>query len=162
MITTSATTITTVRSRSIQELKNYKKQFQKFWIPFMEQFIPATTIWVAGEKWCNEPCPVINLCDLDYELVEGSVSIQTLKPPTNPIVPKNQTYDSVKPTENKSVMGFKNSGGVSEKVNDTPLITPLKDLGVTTTTPLLNDNNITNLYIESYRNRFSNITTETI
>ena len=34
-------------------LENFKKVFQGFWIDFMEQFIPATTIFVSGEKWCN-------------------------------------------------------------------------------------------------------------
>jgi len=35
------------------ELERFKKTFQGFWIEFMEQFIPATTIFIAGEKWCN-------------------------------------------------------------------------------------------------------------
>ena len=35
------------------ELERFKKTFQGFWIQFIEQFIPATTIFVAGEKWCN-------------------------------------------------------------------------------------------------------------
>jgi len=35
------------------QLETYKKSFQGFWVQFMEQFIPATTIFISGEKWCN-------------------------------------------------------------------------------------------------------------
>ena len=164
MTTTSATTVVTVTNRSIQELKNYKKQFQNFWVPFMEQFIPATTIWVAGERWCNEPCPVINLCDLDYELVEGNVSVQTITPIRPPVKPvKDQIYTTEIGTPIKPNTNFQSVKNFSEKITNTPLVTPLKDLGVTTETPISNNNNNnTNLDIQSYRNRFSSITIETI
>jgi hypothetical protein len=62
---------------SILELENYKKVFQSFWLQMVEQFIPATTIFVAGEKWCNAPdiiCPEFDECDYDYEFVEGEVT----------------------------------------------------------------------------------------
>jgi uncharacterized protein YcsI (UPF0317 family) len=75
IITTSATTVTTVTYLNLYDLENYKKQFQSFWIPFMEQFIPATTIWVAGERWCNDVCTIIDPCDYDFELVESEITI---------------------------------------------------------------------------------------
>ena len=75
--TTSATTTTTFVNRnaescntdlSIYDLINYKKNFQSFWVKFIEQFIPATTIFVSGEKWSNrndEICPTIEECGYD-------------------------------------------------------------------------------------------------
>lgn len=53
---------------NVYELVDYKKNFQSFWIKFIEQFIPATTIFVAGEKWCtreDQICPVIEPCNYD-------------------------------------------------------------------------------------------------
>lgn len=38
---------------NLVELERFKKTFQGFWVQIIEQFIPATTIFVAGEKWCN-------------------------------------------------------------------------------------------------------------
>jgi hypothetical protein len=38
---------------NLVQLETFKKTFQGFWVQFMEQFIPATTIFISGEKWCN-------------------------------------------------------------------------------------------------------------
>jgi hypothetical protein len=62
---------------TLLQLENYKKTFQNFWINFVEQFVPATTIFVAGEKWCNRPdeiCTQYEECDFDFEFVEGDVT----------------------------------------------------------------------------------------
>lgn len=62
---------------SLLELENYKKTFQGFWVQFVEQFVPATTIFVAGEKWCNRPddiCVQYEECDFDFEFVDGDVT----------------------------------------------------------------------------------------
>jgi hypothetical protein len=59
------------------QLENYKKTFQGFWVQFVEQFVPATTIFVAGERWCNRPdliCTEYEECDFDFEFVEGDVT----------------------------------------------------------------------------------------
>ena len=62
---------------TLLQLEGYKKTFQSFWVQFVEQFIPATTIFVSGEKWCNredEICTQYDECDFDYEFVEGEVT----------------------------------------------------------------------------------------
>lgn len=62
---------------TLLELEGYKKTFQSFWVQFVEQFIPATTIFVSGEKWCNRPdeiCTQYDECDFDFEFVEGDVT----------------------------------------------------------------------------------------
>lgn len=59
------------------QLENYKKTFQGFWVQFVEQFVPATTIFVSGERWCNRPdeiCLQYEECDFDFEFVEGDVT----------------------------------------------------------------------------------------
>ena len=62
---------------NLLELENYKKTFQTFWVQFIEQFVPATTIFVSGERWCNRPdeiCAAYEPCDFDFEFVEGDVT----------------------------------------------------------------------------------------
>jgi hypothetical protein len=159
MLITSATTTNTLKYLSIQELEQYKKQFQSFWIPFMEQFIPATTIWVAGERWCNEPCPVISPCDYDFEFVEGDVSIIKTGLPRSLETPKELRYTTefVKPEKSKVIFGSKN---VAQNITKTPLITKVEDLGLSNSTQL-SVNNYT-VDIQSYRNRFTEVKIETI
>ena len=55
--TTTTSGITTVESgsycietASLLQLEEYKKVFQSFWVRMIEQFVPATTIFVSGEK----------------------------------------------------------------------------------------------------------------
>ena len=162
IITTSASTVTTVTYLSLYDLENYKKQFQSFWIPFMEQFIPATTIWVAGERWCNEVCTIINPCDYDFELVEAEVSIQevptgffpsgltnslgfsspVLSPITNINLPSG-TATAIQPTNPQNVV-------------------PVVDLGLVELTPIVRTVAEASIDIAAYRNRFTAPTIETI
>jgi hypothetical protein len=62
---------------NLLELETFKKTFQGFWVQFMEQFIPATTIFVSGEKWCNSRiCSEMLVSDyfLDIENDSGIIS----------------------------------------------------------------------------------------
>jgi len=155
--TTSAITVNTISTLSIYELKNYKKQFQSFWIPFMEQFIPATTLWVAGERWCSPVCTVISPCDYDFELVEADVSVQTI--PTG-FLPSGVTSNGYRITIPSSLPSQTTLGTPNAiRVLTTPLITPVVDLGLTTTRNLTVTNSID---IQAYRNKFTKPTTETI
>jgi len=76
---------------TIYDLVEYKNNFQNFWVKFIEQFIPATTIFVAGEKWCTSNkniCPVVEVCDYDNSFDLSSLGIHSIendsdKPPLN-------------------------------------------------------------------------------
>lgn len=62
---------------TLLQLEDYKKVFQSFWVQMIEQFVPATTIFVAGEKWCNAPdiiCSEFDECDYDFEYVDSEVT----------------------------------------------------------------------------------------
>lgn len=163
LIFVSATTVTTLNYLSIQELEKYKKQFQSFWIPFMEQFIPATTIWVAGEKWCNEPCPIISPCDYDYELVAEDTSIKIVNSsffcpdrgcpkPIKGDAPKVPPKP-IEPTSQQSVAATKPpSGGRVAKPQN---IVPTKDLGQTSSTLLLATQDDLGIDKTQYLNKFT-------
>jgi hypothetical protein len=61
---------------SVFDLIEYKNNFQSFWVKFMEQFVPATTIFVSGEKWCTNDadiCEVIDECGYDNNLDKSSM-----------------------------------------------------------------------------------------
>ena len=156
----SATTVNTVTYLSLYELENYKKQFQSFWIPFMEQFIPATAIWVAGERWCNEVCTIINPCDYDFELVDSEVSYEQVPTGFYPAPPRSSTAVII-PTPIVSQAG---NGTVpqSTTVTTTPLVTPVLDPGLTLSTPILRTTAQASIDIASYRSRFTSPTTVTI
>ena len=165
-IVTTATTEITVTYLSLLNLENYKKQFQSFWTPFLEQFVPATTVWVSGENWCNEPCPIINICDYDYELVESQVSIVNVGEDTGKSLTTNSTntrssISSNVPTVITSIATLGSSAGFTGELpkTETQSIIPTKDLGLTkeilnTLTPA--DSSID---ILAYRNKFTNVTT---
>lgn len=159
MLITSATTTTTVTYLSLQELKNYKKQFQSFWIPFMEQFIPATTVWVAGERWCNEPCTIIEPCDYDFELVKAEVT--SIPIPSAKIVKKIKKISLAKVplTISSSTKVGSPSGRVPTK---TPEISLVTDLGSTTSTPIIKTLSEVNIDIQAYRNKFTTTTIERV
>ena len=87
--TTSATTVTTTFVNrnpescnidlSIYDLIDYKRNFQNFWVKFIEQFIPATTIFVSGEKWSNrddEICPTIEECGYDNLFTKEQLGLE--------------------------------------------------------------------------------------
>jgi hypothetical protein len=83
--TSATTTIETidsgkycVKSLTLLEIEEYKKVFQEFWVRMIEQFVPATTIFVSGEKWCNNDtfiCTEFEECDYDYEYVESEITV---------------------------------------------------------------------------------------
>lgn len=85
---------------TLLQLEGYKKTFQSFWVQFVEQFIPATTIFVSGEKWCNredEICTQYDECDFDYEFVEGEVTTipnNTIPHPPTIVSGRSQSYTS--------------------------------------------------------------------
>ena len=164
IVTVSATTVPTVTYLTLSELENYKKQFQSFWLPFMEQFVPATTIWVAGERWCNEPCPIINVCDYDFEYVNGQITVQELSDNNFGETPTGRTnngFINQLPTGNTTTTS---GPGQSTATNPTtiPNISQVVDLGATTSTPVLRTVAETSVDILSYRNRFTELTTERI
>ncbi|MHA2403382.1 MAG: hypothetical protein ACXADH_10365, partial [Candidatus Kariarchaeaceae archaeon] len=106
-------------------LESYKKTFQSFWVQFVEQFIPATTIFVSGERWCNRPediCTEYDLCDFDFEFVEGDVTTTPneggwdFEPAPSD---DSQTYD---PTTNDPHDGDPIEPGDTESTEDGPII----------------------------------------
>ena len=155
IITTSASTVTTVTYLSLYDLENYKKQFQSFWIPFMEQFIPATTIWVAGERWCNDVCTIINPCDYDFELVESEISIQQVPEGFFPSGLTNSLafINSVLSAET-STTGTPGTPSGSNPTSSTA-ITPVVDLGLTRSTPIIRTVAEASIDIATYRSRFT-------
>lgn len=157
MLITSATTVSTVNYLSLYELKNYKKQFQSFWIPFMEQFIPATTIWVAGERWCNEPCTIINPCDYDFELVSADITTQEIPKGFFPkgILPRhgNPVVEPIKSGENfADATNPKASFERSSKQ-----ILPVQDLGLTTTQTIIKTTEEAAIDIAAYKSKFTQL-----
>ncbi|MCH9712614.1 MAG: hypothetical protein K0U20_08340, partial [Proteobacteria bacterium] len=95
--TTSAFTQTEVTNRvrnscntdlNVYDLINYKKNFQNYWVKFVEQFIPATTIFVSGEKWSNrndEICPTIEECSYDNLFTAKNLGLEEVDDTTEPI-----------------------------------------------------------------------------
>lgn len=64
--------------KNLLQLEAYKNKFQEFWVRMIEQFVPATTIFVSGEKWCNNDkliCTEFEECDYDYEYVESEITV---------------------------------------------------------------------------------------
>jgi hypothetical protein len=86
-VTTASTIVETVtastgsycvQTATLLQLEEYKKVFQSFWVRMIEQFVPATTIFVSGEKWCNNDafiCPQFDVCDFDFEYVESEITV---------------------------------------------------------------------------------------
>ena len=149
----SATTVTTLTYLSLYDLKNYKKQFQSFWIPFMEQFIPATTIWVAGERWCSEACTIISPCDYDFELVDSEITVEAVPTGFFP------TTGSTTGTISSPVLTGRTSTTIlgtssATLVTDTPLITPVVDLGLTRTTTMVLSQLEASINMTAYQNNF--------
>ena len=101
------------------ELENYKKTFQGFWIQFVEQFVPATTIWVSGERWCNSVeniCTEIEECDYDYELVASETSVtvinnEVMSGPSERLAGPNPT------TSEKSTIGIYSMNIITDSAN---------------------------------------------
>jgi len=159
-LTTTATTVPTVAYLSLYDLENYKKQFQSFWIPFMEQFIPATTIWVAGERWCNEVCTIIDPCDYDFELVESEISIEQV--PVGFFPPNTNLFGNVSNVLTATTTSVSTGTPAATNPNTSPLVTPVIDLGLTTTEPILKTVAEATIDLLSYRNKFTTETTKTV
>ena len=67
-----------IKTANLLQLEEYKKVFQSFWVRMIEQFIPATTIFISGEKWCNNDafiCPQFDICDYDFEYVDSEITV---------------------------------------------------------------------------------------
>jgi hypothetical protein len=158
---TSATTITTITYLNLFQLENYKKTFQSFWIPFMEQFIPATTIWVAGERWCAEPCTIISPCDYDFELVEAEVSVFPV--PTGFLPPQPMRRSSIPiPTTISSVVssvGTTSTGLLPQNPSNLLLI---NNIGLTSSTLIIRSQEEAAIDLQAYRSRFTAQITEVI
>lgn len=157
IVTTSATTVTTITYLSLPELISYKKQFESFWLPFMEQFIPATTIWVAGERWCNEICEIEKPCS-DFDLLLSNVQIKETR------VNGRESKSLSKSFKNKIIEAITNDTLQSSKPNalipkNLPNILPIKNLGLTTMSPITINLNVD---ISSYRSKFTDGKIETI
>ncbi len=162
IITTSATTEPTVTYLNLYDLENYKKTFQSFWIPFMEQFIPATTIWVAGERWCNEPCTIIDVCDYDFELTEAEISIEPIQPGFLPSTPRS-VGSSAMPVPTTSTSTTTSSSEPTGSIpTETPYIMPIKELGLVRETVLIPTTDQLSVDLTSSRFRFSDVTTEIV
>lgn len=158
MIIVTATTESTYKYLTLYELENYKKQFQSFWIPFMEQFIPATTVWVAGERWCNEPCNIIDLCDYDFELVASASTIQTVinKPKTATASTYGNSVGFVPPEKISVSPPSPMVGTIPDK---SPDLLNTSDLGETFITENVLTQSDTNIDITQYRDKFISLET---
>lgn len=110
---------------NIFELIEYKKNFQNFWVKFIEQFIPATTIFVSGEKWCNTPsqiCTVIDECGYENNFTLEELGIINVfnEPNTG-----HSNKSSITPTdviESGSKLPFNGSGDLGNNNTDEPII----------------------------------------
>jgi len=151
----------TVTYLSLFDLEQYKKQFQSFWIPFMEQFVPATTIWVAGERWCNDPCPTE--VDCGFELTSEDAVVQTIEQKSFTSANGAKSFTSTTPENLKSSASFGSPSGNdanSNNSNENVIIT--EDVG------LVNQNVITktfaenNIDIQAYRSKFTAYRIQTI
>ncbi len=131
---------------TLLELEGYKKTFQSFWVQFVEQFVPATTIFVSGERWCNRPdeiCTQYDECDFDFEFVEGDVTTipnNTNLPPQVVTSGRSKSYDaneSDTPTGGKTYQPLDYESTDNGPIDtETVKIRPLpKENGVTTILP---------------------------
>ena len=103
------------RKVSLLQLEEYKKVFQSFWVRMIEQFVPATTIFVSGEKWCNNDdliCTEIEECDFDFEYVDSEITVIEYGTDFEP---------STGSTVNRSGgdVGEENDGGINTEITPT-------------------------------------------
>jgi hypothetical protein len=133
--TTSATTETVTISRnedscnldlSIFDLLEYKKNFQNFWVKFIEQFIPATTIFVSGEKWSNrdnEICPTIEECGYDNIFTKSDLGLKSTDGGLTDVPNKNTNTQSPVFKSDEEVPSEK-GGDYGSNKNEGPVILP--------------------------------------
>ena len=133
--TTSATTETVTVSRnedscnldlSVFDLLEYKKNFQNFWVKFIEQFIPATTIFVSGEKWSNrdnEICPTIEECGYDNIFTKSDLGLKSTNGGLTNVPNKNTNTQSPVFKSDEEVLSEK-GGDYGSNKNEGPIILP--------------------------------------
>lgn len=110
---------------NIFDLLEYKKNFQNFWVRFMEQFIPATTIFVSGEKWCNTPsqiCTVIDECGYENNLTLEELGILHVFNDPNDGDHNKSFGAPVDVIENESQIIFDGPGDIGDNSTDEPII----------------------------------------
>jgi hypothetical protein len=110
---------------NIFDLLEYKKNFQNFWVRFMEQFIPATTIFVSGEKWCNTPsqiCTVIDECGYENNLTLEELGILHVFNDPNDGDHNKSFGAPVDVIENESQIIFDGPGDFGDNSTDEPII----------------------------------------
>jgi hypothetical protein len=134
--TTTANTITTVltgdtglyctKTLSLLELESYKKVFQSFWVRMIEQFVPATTIFIAGEKWCNNDsliCTEFEECDYDFEYFDSEITVIEYGTDFVPYTGHTPTNGGDVPSDNGSDTNLSGSTiGDPHNSNDGPII----------------------------------------
>ena len=154
---------------NIFQLIEYKNNFQNFWVQFIEQFVPATTIFVAGEKWCTTDekiCTTYDECDYDnkFELndlgligLEGGSDVNDeLELGGGETIPVDESDDD---------FGGEPGGDYGDNSNPNGLITMDNFIGVyipyesfnteTTLTLSIDDLELLNNGGLEYRNRFA-------
>lgn len=122
------------KTANLLQLEEYKKVFQSFWVRMIEQFVPATTIFVSGEKWCNNDtfiCTEFGECDYDFEYVDSEISLITYDTdptdnttPNNPnggFVDENNTGETPTNGESNSELSVPNEPIIIEGFNITPI-----------------------------------------
>jgi hypothetical protein len=130
--TTTINTLETINSGSyclekvsLLQLEDYKKTFQSFWVRMIEQFVPATTIFVSGEKWCNNDeliCTEFEECDYDYEYVESEITVINYGTDFAPIATGTTNNGGDLTEENDSDTVIDNdSGGTPNDSDDGPI-----------------------------------------
>jgi hypothetical protein len=158
---------------NLLQLEEYKKVFQSFWVQFIEQFIPATTIFVSGEKWCNSNelvCPELEECDFDYEFVEADVTFIEIETDGSDIGIPPDISVTVPVDSGELVESTPDNEGEQDSSNDEPISIPGFDViptpqepGVNTQTPI-SIPNTQNLVTQksNYQGRLTEPTTETV
>ena len=137
----------------------------------MEQFIPATTIWVAAEKWCNKPeddCVMIDPCDYDYELIDSEVIVQSVPsgfftPPPRVVGSVVGTVSTIPSTTTSTVSSGTISGAILETgtaiLTGPVILVPIVDYGSTTITTLIPSTDTFNIDFQTYQDKFTETTT---
>lgn len=109
----------------LQQLLAYKKNFQNFWVRFIEQFIPSTTIFISGEKWCTKDeqiCPTIDDCGYDNIFSKSDLGLLETDGGLKPgLKNKNNNLESEVFLSEEKVTS-KKDGGYSDNKNNEPII----------------------------------------
>jgi hypothetical protein len=144
------------KTLSLLELESYKKVFQSFWVRMIEQFVPATTIFIAGERWCNNDtliCSEFNECDYDFEYFDSEITVIEYGTDYVPYTGHTITNGGDVPTDNGSDTVLTGTTvGDPHNSSDGPIITdgtvvipaptePGNPIVVTTDTSVGNNNN---------------------